>query len=650
MKKPLWTPSAERVNQAKMTDFTRYIAEKYNLSLSSYTDLYHWSIENRADFWKEIWHYCDIKSSQTYKHVLQNGDDMLNSHWFEGARLNFAENLLRRRDEGIALIFRGEDGRTERMSYRELYEAVAKVSSALRAFGIEKGDRIAGFLPNIKETVIAMLATTSLGAIWSSTSPDFGYQGVLDRFGQIQPRLIFTADGYFYKGKRIDSLERIEKLLPAIPSIEKVVVIPYTSKEPTIKHLNKATLWKDFWDETAREVTFEQLPFNHPVYILYSSGTTGVPKCIVHGAGGTLIQHLKEHQLHVDIKEGDRIFYFTTCGWMMWNWLVSALASGATIMLYDGSPFHPTPDTLFRYVEEERINIFGTSPKFLSSLENVGYRPKEHFDLSSLKTLLSTGAPLSPANFEFVYREIKEDLHLASISGGTDLISCFALGTPNRPVYSEEIQCRGLGMKVESYDLNGHPLPIGEKGELVCTASFPSQPVSFWNDDSREKYRKAYFSKFPNVWHHGDFIEITEHDGVIIYGRSDATLNPGGVRIGTAEIYRALKPLTFIEDSLVVGHNIDRDVEVVLFVKLKEGEELDNEKITEIKRTIRQNTSPRHVPSKIIAAPDIPYTISGKKVEIAVRQIIHGEPVLNKDALANPESLDFFAHLPDFSS
>ncbi len=647
MKQPLWVPSEERKRNANMTKFIRFVNEKYGLNFTGYPELYDWSVKRSTDFWVAMWEFGEIKASRPYSTVVVNQDDMIESRWFPDAELNFAENLLRYRDDRTALIFKGEGQDPVRVTYAQLYDRVARLARSLRNMGIKAGDRVAGFMPNMIETVVAMLATTSIGAIWSSCSPDFGIKGVLDRFGQIEPRVLFTANGYYYNGKNFDSLGRVARIIEQIPSVEKVVVVPYIDPRPDISNLPKAVMFEDFLaPEEGLDIEFTQMPFNHPLYIMYSSGTTGVPKCIVHGAGGTLIQHLKELILHTDLKREDTIFYFTTCGWMMWNWLVSSLAVGATVLLYDGSPFYPGPDALFKMAQDEKITVFGTSAKYLAAVEKEGVKPREKFDLSPLKAILSTGSPLSVESFEYVYRDIKQDVCLSSISGGTDIISCFALGNPIGPVYPGELQCRGLGMDVHAFDANGRPV-INQKGELVCTSSFPSMPIYFWNDPGNEKYKKAYFSVYPNVWQHGDYIEITDTGGVIIYGRSDATLNPGGVRIGTAEIYRQVESLDEIIDSLVVGQDWDNDVRVVLFVKLAEGVEFNEELVKKIKTTIRENTTPRHVPAKIIPVDDIPYTINGKKVELAVRNIIHGKPVENRDALANPEALELYKNIPE---
>lgn len=638
----LWKPSEERIKNANMTRYMKYLAEKKNLEFNNFQEMWEWSVDKREQFWETIWEFGGVIASKKWDKILDNPDDMLKSKWFLGARLNFAENLLRYRDDRTALIFRSETGITRRITYAQLYDQVARMAKSLRDFGVTTGDRVAGFMPNMIETVIAMLAATSIGAIWSSCSPDFGIKGVLDRFGQIEPKVLFSANGYFYNGKKLDSLERITGILKDLPSIKKVVIIPYTEEKPDIKGVPNSQMWDDFIaKDRGVEIKFEQLPFDHPLYIMYSSGTTGLPKSIVHGAGGTLLQHLKELILHTDLKREDKIFYFTTCGWMMWNWLVSSLAVGATILLYDGSPFYPDAGAIFKYAQEEKMTIFGTSAKYLASVEKAGLKPKEQFDLSPLKAMLSTGSPLSVESFHFVYDQIKNDICLSSISGGTDIISCFALGNPIGAVYEGELQTRGLGMSVQVFNDEGKPV-VGEKGELVCTKSFPSQPIYFWNDPDGSKYRGAYFEVFPNIWCHGDYAELTEHNGMIIYGRSDATLNPGGVRIGTAEIYRVVEGMEEIQDSVVIGQPWDNDVRVVLFVVLKKGYQLNEELIKKIKQNIRENTTPRHVPAKILEVTDIPHTLNGKKVEIAIRKTIMGEEVKNKDALANPESLEQF--------
>ena len=646
----MWEPSEKRIMEANITRFTALAEEKTGKSFPDYNHLYQWSVENIADFWALIWDYGEVIHSRGYTKVVDRLDIMPGSRWFEGSRLNFAENLLRYRDDRTALIFVGEGQEKRKMTYRELYAEVARLSRSLKESGIKKGDRIAGYMPNMPETVVAMLAATSLGAIWSSCSPDFGVQGALDRFGQITPRILFTTDGYFYNGKIFATLPKVRSIVEQIPSLEKVVVVPYAKVDEDLQGMPGPVYYEDFLgSKETPSISFEQLPFDHPVYIMYSSGTTGVPKCIVHGAGGTLLQHIKELALHTDVKRDDLIFYFTTCGWMMWNWLVSSLTLGATLLLYDGSVFHPEPGALFQMAEETGITIFGTSARYLSALEQAGCKPIENYNLKNLKSILSTGSPLVPESFDFVYRDIKKDLCLSSISGGTDIISCFVLGNPTLPVYRGELQCRGLGMKVEVFDESGNAV-LGQKGELVCTAPFPSMPVFFWNDEGDRKYRAAYFEVYPNIWHHGDYMDLTENGGVVIYGRSDATLNPGGVRVGTAEIYSLVDTLAEVSDSLVIGQPWQNDERVILFVKLAEGYEFNDDLVRKIKTLIKENATPRHVPAKIVPIADIPYTINMKKVEIAVRKIIQGEEVKNREALANPESLDLYKNLPELQS
>ncbi len=650
MAKLLWKPSEDRIANANLTRFIRFVNREQGLDLDGYDELYQWSVSNIPEFWELMWQFAEIKCSTPYETVLEN-PVMPGAVWFKGARLNFAENLLRHRDDRTALVFvregGGEDGR---LTYAELYDRVARLARFLKDAGVGPGDRVAGFMPNRIETVVAMLATTSLGGIWSSCSPDFGFKGVMDRFGQIEPKVLVTADGYFYNGKAFDSLARVRQVADEIDAIERIVVVPFTTDAPDLSGLGRAVLWGDaLAGDDPGEIPFAQLPFDHPLYIMYSSGTTGVPKCIVHGAGGTLIQHAKEHMLHTDLTRDDAIFYFTTCGWMMWNWLVSALFVGAKVVLFDGSPGYPDLNVLWKMAEDQKLTVFGTSAKYISMCEKSDVHPGRDYDLSALRTVCSTGSPLSDEGFEWVYREVKADLQLASISGGTDIISCFMLGSPTDPVYAGEIQKRGRGMKVEAWNDEGKPV-VGEKAELVCTAPFPSMPIYFWKDPGNEKYLDAYFREYPGVWRHGDYIEITERGGVIVYGRSDATLNPGGVRIGTAEIYRQVEALDEVVESLVVGQQWDDDVRVVLFVVLREGVVLDDALVKKIKTQIRTNTTPRHVPAKVIAVPDIPRTISGKLVEIAVTKVIHGEEVKNKDALANPEALEHFKDLPELAT
>jgi acetoacetyl-CoA synthetase len=646
MTKPLWIPSPQAIKYTNMSRFLEHVRANGEPEINDYPQLYRWSVEHPERFWPQVWNFSGIRASRNCDAALVDGDKMPGARWFTGARMNFAENLLRYRDQQAALVFRCEQGdKRISLSYQELYTRVAALAAALKKSGVCSGDRVAGFMPNRPETVIAMLAATSLGAIWSSCSPDFGINGVLDRFGQIEPKILFTCDGYFYAGNEVDSLQRISSVLEKLPSVQRLVVVPYISADPDIAKLPKAVHWCNYLTDAA-EIEFAQLPFDHPIYIMYSSGTTGVPKCIVHGAGGTLIQHLKELTLHTDLKRQDVIFYFTTCGWMMWNWLVSALAAGATVLLYDGSPFYPAEDVLWRIADEENISIFGTSAKYLGAAEKFAVRPRQKYKLDKLRIITSTGSPLLPENSEYVYRDIKSEVCLSSISGGTDIISCFALGNPLLPVYPGELQCRGLGMAVDIWNEEGEPVR-GHPGELVCVKPFPSMPVFFWGDADGRKYHDAYFDVFPNVWRHGDWAELTEHDGLIIYGRSDATLNPGGVRIGTAEIYRQVEKLPEIVDCLAVGQDWKADVRVILFVRLREGMPLNEALVAKIKKTIRDNTSPRHVPAKIIAVPDIPRTISGKITELAVRNVIHGRPVRNTDALANPQALQHYKNLPE---
>ena len=648
MSDPIWTPSPERVAASNLTRFAALARERFGAPPGDYAALWRWSVDEREAFWTALLEFAAVICAPGVAPVLQHRDRMPGAVWFEDTRLNFAENLLARDDDHAALVFCNERAARREITYRELRAEVARVAAGLREIGIGPGDRVAGYVPNLPEAIVAMLATTSLGAVWTSCSPDFGINGVLDRFGQIAPRVLFTADGYFYGGKTLDSLAPIRGVLERLPSVERVVVIPYVAGEPDLASVPNAVPYASF-GTAGSTLEFDRMPFDAPLYVMYSSGTTGVPKCIVHGVGGTLLQHRKEHLLHTDIKPDDRLFFFTTCGWMMWNWLASGLACGCTLVLYDGSPFAPDRDVLWRMAERERVTVFGTSPKYLAALGKDGGAPGRSFDLSSLRSLLCTGSPLAPEQFDFVHASIKRDVHLASISGGTDIISCFCLGNPWLPVHRGEIQGAGLGMRTEVYDDDGHPVRQ-RQGELVCSAPFPSMPVGFWNDPDGRKYHAAYFERFPNVWCHGDYALQTEHDGIVILGRSDAVLNPGGVRIGTAEIYRQVEKLDEILESLAVGQDWMNDVRVVLFVRLRPGAEFDTALEQRIRDTIRANTTPRHVPAKIVAVPDIPRTISGKIVELAVRNVIHGRPVRNTDALANPGALEHFRDLPELAS
>jgi acetoacetyl-CoA synthetase len=645
MDKPVWTPSAGRVAASNLTRFAAFAHERHGAPkpgkdpAKAWSALWRWSVDERAAFWTALGEFADVRATRGAGPVLENGDQLPGARWFTGTELNYAENLLARRDAHPALVFVNELGTRRELTYLDLHARVARLAAGLKAAGVGSGDVVAGFMPNLPETVVAMLATTSLGAVWTSCSPDFGINGVLDRFGQVRPKVLFTADGYYYGGKTFDSLGPIAGVLDRIPSIERLIVVPYIAARPDLSRLGGATLLADF--ERDGPLEFVRRPFAAPLFIMYSSGTTGLPKCILHGIGGTLLQHRKEHLLHVDLSRDDRLFFFTTCGWMMWNWLVSGLATGATLVLYEGSPFHPGPEVLWQMADSERVSVFGTSPKYLGALEKAGYVPRAHHAFGAMRTLLSTGSPLAAEQFDYVYQSIKDDLQLASISGGTDILSCFCLGAPWLPVRRGEIQGRGLGMAVEVWSEDGRPL-VGERGELVCTKAFPSMPIGFWDDPDGRRYHAAYFERFANVWHQGDYALLTGHGGIVILGRSDAVLNPGGVRIGTAEIYRQVEKLDEVLESLAIGQEWRNDVRVVLFVRLRAGLALDAALERRIRETIRANTTPRHVPAKIIAVPDIPRTISGKIVELAVRNVVHGRTVQNTDALANPEALAHF--------
>ncbi|MDN5865704.1 MAG: acetoacetate--CoA ligase, partial [Gammaproteobacteria bacterium] len=619
---------------------------RHGLELKDYEGLWQWSVDRREEFWVLLWDFFDVKAARRWDKVLAN-DGMPGAKWFEGARLNFAENLLRYRDDRTALVFRNEAGVRRSFTYAELYREVARLRAGLDAAGVKTGDRVAAYLPNMPETLIAMLATASIGAVFSSTSPDFGTGGVLDRFGQIEPKILIAADGYFYNGKTHDSLSRVREILPQLPSVERVVVVPHVNEKPDLADLPKAVHYVDFLGD-AEEMDFARLPFDHPQFILYSSGTTGKPKCIVHGLGGVLLQHLKELGLHTNVAREDVLFYFTTCGWMMWNWLSSGLALGTTVLLYDGAPMRGGADAMMRMAEEEKITVFGTSAKFISALEKAGVGEKAQKQLAGVRTILSTGSPLMPENFDYVYGTLKPDAQLASISGGTDIVSCFALGCPIKPVWRGELQCRGLGMAVDVFDDEGNPAE--DAGELVCTRAFPAMPVSFWNDPEGERYRKAYFERFEGVWCHGDWTKLTGHGGLVIYGRSDAVLNPGGVRIGTAEIYRQVEKLPEIMESLAIGQQWHGDARIVLFVRMQPGEKINNEVAKRIRSVIRENETPRHVPAVILEVPDLPRTRSGKISEIAVRDVVHGRDVKNTEALANPEALEAFRNRPELQA
>ena len=646
MTDPLWTPSAERIARTRLARFMAEVRARWGVDAADYGALHAWSIAEPAQFWLSLWEFTGIVGDGPGARVLLEGDRMPGARWFPDARLNYAENLLRRRDGADALVFRSEDRVRRRLSFAALHEQVSRMARALAARGVREGDRVAGYLPNMPETVVAHLAAASLGAVWSSCSSDFGTRGVLDRFGQIEPRVLIAADGYFYNGKAFDRRPQLREILAELPSVAHTIVVPYAEESPALDGLGDAALYGDaLAGHEGGPIDYVRVPFDHPLVIMFSSGTTGAPKCIVHGTGGTLLQHMKEHALHSDIGAGDRVFYATTCGWMMWNWLVSALASEATLLLYDGSPFHPDGSVLFDYADAEGMTLFGTSAKYLDAASKAGLEPKRSHDLGTLRTMTSTGSPLAPEGFEYVYRAVKDDLHLASISGGTDIISCFALGNPMAPVWPGELQAFGLGMAVDVFDDAGRPVR-GEPGELVCTAPFPSMPVSFWNDPDGSKYRGAYFDRFAGVWCHGDWVTRTAHEGLAIHGRSDAVLNPGGVRIGTAEIYRQVERCDEVLEAICVGQDWEGDQRIVLFVRLREGLALDDALTDRIRARIRRECTPRHVPAKVVQVADIPRTRSGKITELAVRDVIHGRAIKNREALANPEALALFEDLP----
>ena len=644
MEQPIWRPSEARIRNANITRFLERVRADGNPAIESYRDLWQWSVDQPAAFWQHIREFCGLQLHREPDAVIEPADHIRGTRFFPGARLNFAENLLRFDDDRPALVFRNEAGERLVWTYADLHRETARIAAGLRADGVEAGDRVAGLLPNRPETVAAMLAATSIGAIWTSCSPDFAEAAVVDRFSQVEPKVLFVSDGYVFKGRTFNVRDTARRLAERIGSIRRTVWVPYAGLDIP----GDGVAYADY-GEPGAELAFEPQPFDHPVYILYSSGTTGAPKCIVHGAGGTLLQHLKEHVLHTDIGRDDRVFFFTTCGWMMWNWLISGLATGATLVLFDGQPFHPDAGVLPRMAAEEGITVFGASAGYYGALEKAGAEPGREHDLSALKTVLSTGSPLMPESFDYIYRAVHPDVCLASISGGTDIVACFALGNPALPVYRGELQCRALGMRTEVFDESGRSVRE-DKGELVCTAPFPSMPVKFWNDPDGTRYHRAYFERFPNVWHHGDYAKLTERDGLVIYGRSDAVLNPGGVRIGTAEIYRPVKQLPEVVECVAVGQAWNGDTRVVLFVQLDEGVPLDDALRDRIRRTIRENASPRHVPAKILAVSDIPRTRNAKLAEIAVRQAVHGEDIGNTSALANPEAIEEFRDRPELQA
>jgi acetoacetyl-CoA synthetase len=656
MSQPLWQPGEAAIRSTNLARFMVDAEASCGRKLTTYEDLNAFAFDQPGAFWRLVWDTCGVKGDPGSGPYLIDGDKMPGARFFPEAKLNFAENLLAGAalNFGDALIFRGEDKLERRMSWDELSRQAAQLQGLLRRTGIKSGDRVAAMLPNVPEAIIGMLAASSLGAVWSSCSPDFGVQGVLDRFGQISPRILITCDGYWYAGKQIDVADKVVEIAKSLPSVEQIIVVSYLGKaDALVQKLATGSAKAATWDTAvigapAEAMTFERFPFAHPLYILFSSGTTGVPKCIVHSAGGTLIKHLSEQQLNCDLRPGDRLMYFTTLGWMMWNWLVSGLASGVTLMLYDGSPFHPSERVLWDYAQDERCTHFGTSAKYIDALKKAEAHPMDTHDLSALRVILSTGSVLVAESFDYVYDAIKKDVHLASMSGGTDIVGCFVGGIPGKPVWRGEIQGPQVGMAMAVVDELGNALPKG-KGELVCTVPFPSMPVGFWNDPDDKKYRAAYFTRFPGLWHHGDFAEWTEHGGMIIHGRSDATLNPGGVRIGTAEIYRQVEQLPEIKEAIVIGQDWDHDVRVVLFVITQDGVTLDKDLQDKIKKQIRVGASPRHVPARIVQVADIPRTKSGKITELAVREIVHGREVKNKEALANPEALDLYRGIPELA-
>ena len=650
MDRPLWQPSDAAIQQTNMTRLTAAVGQQWGRSFADYNALHDFSVNEPEKFWITLKDFCGLRAADWGSRVLVDGDKLPGAKWFPDARLNYAENLLRRDDDADALVFRGEDQKQDRVTWRQLNQRVSVMAQAFRAAGLGTGDRIGAYMPNMPETIICMLAAASIGAVWSSCSPDFGVRGVLDRFGQIEPRIIVTVDGYFYNGKSHDTRGRVAEAVAGLPSVEAVIVVPYVAGNPDIGGIRGARLIDDFSKGFApAEIEYTPLAFDHPLYILYSSGTTGAPKCIVHGAGGALLKLATEQVIHSDIRPGDRVFYFTTCGWMMWNWLAQVLAAEATVLLYDGSPFYPSHAAVFDFLDAEGATLFGTSAKFIDAISKAGAKPMQTHDLSSVRTILSTGSPLAPESFDYVYRDVKSDVQLASIAGGTDICGCFVMGNANLPVRRGEIQCKALGMAVEVFDDDGKSL-TGEKGELVCTRTFPSVPLGFLNDQGGRRFHDAYFATYPNVWHHGDYVEIMDSGGIVMFGRSDATLNPGGVRIGTAEIYRQVERLDEVKEGIVIGQQWDYDVRIVLFVVLADGLTLDGTLSDKIKATVRANCTPRHVPAHVLQVADIPRTKSGKITELAVRDVVHGRPVKNQEALANPEALDYFRDRPELRS
>ena len=647
---PIWSPTEQEIESAQITQFARHVVRKHKLDLNSYPEFYQWTIDHIEDFWSEVWDWCGVVASKKGGTVLVDGDRMPGAKWFPEARLNFAENLLKRGDQGDAIVFWDERGFQRRVSYSSLTSEVSRAAQALAQLGLRPGDRVAAFIPNIPETCMLALAALSQGIVWSSCSPDFGTSGVLDRFGQIEPKVLFVADGYRYAGRDFDVLERVAEIAEGLPTLRRIVVVPHLNKRPDVSDIPKAVLL-DEWlrKHTPGEIEFVQLPFEHPAYILFSSGTTGTPKCIVHGAGGSLLQALKTLKLQFDVRPGDRMFYYCTTNWVIWNMLFHALAAEATVMLYDGSPFERNGAIVFDYAEKERFTQLGCSAKYIDALEKRGLAPIETHPMRELRMILSTGSPLVAESYDYVYSKVKADVCLSSISGGTDIMAAFADANPVLPVYRGEIQCRSLGAAVEVFNEAGEPV-VGQKGELVCTKPIPSMPLGFWNDRGGEKYRSAYYEKFPNVWTHGDWCELTERGTMIVYGRSDATLNPGGIRIGTAEIYRQVEKIDEVEESVAIGQlwppAKPTDTRVVLFVRLRPGFVLDENLTEKIKSRIKANTTPRHVPAKVIQVPDIPRTKNGKVVELAVRSVVNGMPIGNTDALANPEALDLFKNIP----